>query len=144
MWAGNTIPQGWLLCDGSEVSKTTYPRLFAAIGNLWGTPSSSSNFKLPNLNGRAPVGYNSTDTAFDAVGKTGGEKTHTLATTEIPAHNHYLNYNVVYEVGGSLRCEKGTYYGWSLIRPTTNNTGGGQAHNNMQPYAVVKYIICAI
>src|SRR5574344_1515595 len=87
--AGNTIPDGWLLCDGSEISKTTYPRLFAAIGNLWGTPSSSSNFKLPNFTGKVPVGYSSSDTAFDAVGKTGGEKTHTLDTTEIPPHSHF-------------------------------------------------------
>lgn len=157
MWAGNTIPQGWLLCDGSEVSKTTYPRLFAAIGNLWGTPSSSSNFKLPNLNGRAPVGYDSTDTAFDAVGKTGGEKTHTLSLSEMPSHEHPGN-------GWSFSVYKGTQSaetvgsisgsGYKMSQVNSSGTwggyanvpaaGGGQPHNNMQPYAVVKYIICAI
>lgn len=144
MWAGNKIPDGWLLCDGSEVSKTEYPNLYAAIGDLWGVPNSSSNFKLPNLKGRVPVGYDSADVDFDTVGDVGGEKTHLLTESEMPSHNHFLNYNVVYEVGGSLRCSKGKYYGWALTSPTTNNTGGGQAHNNMQPYAVIKYIICAI
>ena len=144
MWAGDTIPDGWLLCDGSEVSKTKYPNLYKAIGDSWGVPNSSSNFKLPNLKGRVPVGYDSADVDFDTVGDVGGEKTHLLTESEMPSHKHSLNYNVVYEVGGSLRCSKGTYYGWSLTKPTTNNTGGGQAHNNMQPYAVIKYIICAI
>lgn len=144
MWAGDAIPDGWLLCDGSEVSKTTYPNLYAAIGDSWGVPNSSSNFKLPNLKGRVPVGYDSADVDFDTVGDVGGEKTHLLTESEMPSHKHFLNYNVVYEVGGSLRGSKGTYYGWSLTKPTTNNTGGGQAHNNMQPYAVIKYIICAI
>ena len=143
-YAGLSIPDGWLECDGSEVSKTKYPNLYAAIGDLWGTPNSSSNFKLPNLKGRVPVGYDSADVDFDTVGDVGGEKTHLLTESEMPSHKHSLNYNVVYEVGGSLRCSKGTYYGWSLTKPTTNNTGGGQAHNNMQPYAVIKYIICAI
>ena len=57
MWAGNTIPNGWLLCDGSEVSKTDYPKLYEAIRNSWGVPNSSSNFKLPDFTGRVPVGY---------------------------------------------------------------------------------------
>ena len=143
MWAGNTIPQGWLLCDGSEVSKTTYPRLFAAIGNLWGTPSSSSNFKLPNLAGRVPVGINLSDTSFDVVGETGGEKTHTLTTTEIPSHRHSSHYY------SSDWCANGTKSGYhgnkdAGTEGNTGYTGGGGAHNNLQPYAVVKYIICAI
>lgn len=117
MWAGNEIPRGWLLCDGSEVSKTIYPKLYEAIGDLWGTPASSSNFMLPNLNGKVPVGYNSTDTDFDTVGKVGGEKTHTLSDTEMPSW-------------------AGTDY--------TGNSGGGGVHNNLQPYAVIKYIICAM
>lgn len=78
MWAGDEIPYGWLLCDGSEVSKTDYPELYGAIGDLWGVPSSSSNFKLPNLTGRVPVGYNAADTdtieTFGKVGATGGAR----------------------------------------------------------------------
>lgn len=142
MWAGNEIPYGWLLCDGSEVSKTDYPELYGAIGDLWGTPNSSSNFKLPNLNGRVPVGYNSSDTDFATVGKTGGEKTHKLTITEMPAHNHSRNY---YSSNWCANGSKSGYHGNSAgSDKVTGSRGGNGAHNNLQPYAVVKYIICAI
>ena len=156
MWAGDAIPYGWLLCDGSEVSKTEYPYLYASIGDLWGTPNSSSNFKLPNLAGNVPVGYNSADANFDTVGKTGGEKTHKLTPTEMPSHSHsgkgwtfsvYKGTRSSESVGaisgsGFLMTqvkEGGSWGGYGSIPAE----GGGHAHNNLQPYAVVKYIICA-
>ena len=164
MWAGDAIPDGWLLCDGSEVSKTEYPYLYASIGDLWGTPNNSSNFKLPNLNGKVPVGYDSSDTDFATVGHTDGEKTHTLSVTELPSHRHppfdagdrLLDYN--YSTTGQGVSERRVALASSgnYIAPVVNssktdwaghdytgNTGGGAAHNNLQPYAVVKYIICA-
>ena len=142
MWAGDTIPDGWLLCDGSEVSKTTYPNLYAAIGDLWGVPNSSSNFKLPNLAGKVPVGYNSADTDFNPVGHTDGEKTHTLTIAEMPAHTHSRNY---YSADWCANGTKSGYHGGDTgTARTTGSAGGGQAHNNLQPYAVIKYIICAI
>ena len=144
MWAGNTIPKGWLLCDGSEISKAKYPKLYDAIGDLWGTPASSSNFKLPNLNGKVPVGYNSSDTDFDTVGKSGGEKTHKLTPTEMPSHRHSAGlYIVADRFGSGSRDAAGTYSGYGNAI-NTGNTGGNGAHNNLQPYAVIKYIICAI
>ena len=149
MWAGDKIPDGWLLCDGSEVSKTKYPNLYSAIGDLWGVPNSSSNFKLPNLKGKVPVGYDSSDTDFGTVGKTGGEKEHTLKTSEMPSHSHTPQW-----AGYNMSLSKSSSSGYSLSHNgnkskssgniVTTNTGGGAAHNNLQPYAVVKYIICAI
>ena len=143
MWAGDTVPYGWLLCDGSEVSKTEYPYLYSSIGDLWGTPNSSSNFKLPDLTGRVPVGYNSADTDFAPVGHTGGEKTHKLTRAEMPEHTHRLYSRSVYNGSGNhiAHCNEdssSTSYAYS-----TGSAGGGAAHNNLQPYAVVKYIICA-
>ena len=142
MWAGDTIPDGWLLCDGSEVSKTTYPNLYEAIGDLWGVPSSSSNFKLPNLAGKVPVGYNSADTDFTPVGHTDGEKTHKLTIAEMPSHSHSRNY---YSSDWCANGTKSGYHGSDTgTKKVTGSTGGNGAHNNLQPYAVVKYIICAI
>lgn len=83
-----SAPAGWLLCDGSAVSRTTYAALFSVIGTTYGAGDGSSTFNLPNLKGRALVGVDSGQTEFAALGQTGGEKTHLLATSELPAHTH--------------------------------------------------------
>lgn len=70
-FAGSTIPTGWLLCDGSAISRTTYSELFTAIGNAYGDGDGSTTFNLPNLKTRVPVGYDSSDAHFYPIGKTG-------------------------------------------------------------------------
>jgi len=87
--------------------------------------------------GRVPVGIDSGDTDFDTAEETGGAKTHTLTTSEMPAHTHaYTNPNIGSSpnsgVGGSSSMNYPTANGG-----TTTSTGGGQAHNNLQPYIVV-------
>ena len=141
MWAGDTVPYGWLLCDGSEVSKIEYPYLYSSIGDLWGTPNSSSNFKLPNLAGKVPVGYDSTDTDFNPVGHTDGEKKHPLTVTEMPSHRHSMGALWRSGTGSESRYQASANCG--TMTRYTEYEGGGAAHNNLQPYAVVKYIICA-
>jgi microcystin-dependent protein len=74
-----SAPAGWLLCDGSAVSRTVYANLFTAISTTYGVGDGSTTFNVPNLKGRVIVGYDSADTAFDVVGETGGAKTHTHA-----------------------------------------------------------------
>jgi microcystin-dependent protein len=83
-YAGSTAPQGWLLCDGSEVNKTIYSRLFSVIGNNYGSPVNSNNFVLPNLEQRIPVGKSNSTT----LGSTGGSDNVTLSTSQLPSHNH--------------------------------------------------------
>ena len=167
MWAGDNVPDGWLLCDGSEISKTDYPYLYASIGDLWGTPNISSNFKLPDLTGRVPVGYNSADTdtteTFGQVGAIGGARgawyhTHTIGSSG--AHHHASQGRMEGSGSGANIFE--SYNGASKTRsvnvPRTGDNGAhthspgasGSAGNklavdkaNMPPYAVVKYIICA-
>ena len=87
-WPSTTPPTDWLLCDGSQANKNTYPSLFAVIGYTYGGSSPSNLFNLPNLSGRVVVGRNASDASFDALGETGGSKTHTLTTSEIPSHTH--------------------------------------------------------
>lgn len=60
MIAGNTIPDGWLLCNGAAVSRTTYAELFAAIGTRYGSGNGSTTFNLPNFNGRHVLGTTNT------------------------------------------------------------------------------------
>ena len=87
-FAGSTAPTGWMLCDGTAVSRTTYASLFAAIGTTYGAGDGSTTFNLPNLRGRVPVGHDATQTEFDALGESGGAKTHTLSVAEMPSHTH--------------------------------------------------------
>ena len=83
-YAGITAPTGWLLCDGSEVSSETYPRLYAVLGNLYGSPEISGNFILPNLADRVPVGKSEVTT----IGNSGGNSSITLSTNQLPSHSH--------------------------------------------------------
>lgn len=102
--------------------------------------------------GRVPVGLNTSDTDFDAVGEIGGAKTHTLSTTEMPSHNHSVtdpghthNYAGGVTPGGA---GEGTRIGVVATLTTTSattgisiaSTGGGGAHNNLQPYKVALFI----
>jgi microcystin-dependent protein len=86
-----TAPSGYLLCDGSAISRTTYSSLFDAIGTAYGVGDNSTTFNIPNLKGRVPVGFDSSQTEFDTLGETGGAKTHTLTTAEMPSHTHVQN-----------------------------------------------------
>ena len=56
-YSGDNAPNGWLICDGSEISRTTYASLFSIIGTKYGSSSTIHNFKLPDLGQRIPVGY---------------------------------------------------------------------------------------
>lgn len=83
-YAGQSAPGGWLLCDGSEVSKTSYPRLFSVIGNIYGTAANSANFVLPNLGDRVPVGKFGSNN----LGDVSGNSSITLSVGQLPSHTH--------------------------------------------------------
>ena len=87
-FGGATAPTGWLLCDGTAISRTTYSDLFTVISTTYGVGDGTTTFNLPNLNGRAVVGRDSTQTEFDTLGETGGVKSITLSTTQMPTHSH--------------------------------------------------------
>ena len=150
-FSGSTLPTGYLFCDGSAISRTTYAGLFAVIGTAFGAGDGSTTFNLPNLNGRVPVGQDSNDTDFDTLGETGGEKEHTLTVDEMPEHKHEgiewlgnSQYNISLNSGSLSTGYKMTWTGSSdTSKIQTVSAGGGQAHNNVQPYVVVNYIIKA-
>lgn len=138
-FSGTTAPNGYMICDGSAISRTTYAELFSVIGTSFGEGDGTTTFNLPNLKGKVPVGLDGEDEDFDTLGETGGEKTHTLTIDEIPSHHHsYTTSNV----NNFVRIEASTAYGRSAdYSANTGNTGGGQAHNILQPYTVINYII---
>lgn len=78
----------WLYCEGQEVSRSTYSRLFDAVGTTYGAGNGSTTFNLPNLKGRLPVGHSPGDPELGSVADTGGARTHTLTADEMPSHDH--------------------------------------------------------
>jgi microcystin-dependent protein len=139
LFAGTTVTTGWLLCDGSAVSRSTYANLFALIGTIYGSGDGSTTFNLPNFKGKIPVGYNSGETEFNALAKTGGEKTHVLTLNEIPSHNHTV------PVFNSNVRNAGTNFSTTDVAttstPASSSVGSDTAHNNLQPYIALKFII---
>jgi microcystin-dependent protein len=140
IFAGSSAPQGTLLCDGSEVSRTTYSRLFDVIGTTYGAGNGTGTFNVPNLQGRVPVGLKSTETIFNTLGNIGGTGAHTLSVSEIPPHTHtYVNQPNTTSVQTPVT---GTDVADNVnVSQTSGSTGGGQSHNNLQPYIVLNYII---
>ena len=136
-WATDTAPSHYLICDGSAISRTTYADLFSVIGTTFGTGDGSSTFNLPNFKGRIPVGKDSNDTDFDAIGETGGSK-------ELQEHKHtYI----------TVKSRDFPFEGTNLASGYSGNNGGvgtgetdtaGTGNSgNLQPYIVVNYIIRA-
>lgn len=88
-YAGTTaIPEGWLLCDGQTVSRSTYADLFAAIGATYGSGDGSTTFQVPNLKGRVPVGSDSGQSEFSSLGQTGGSKSSVASHSHGVSHTH--------------------------------------------------------
>lgn len=140
-YASETLPEGYMICDGRALSRSEYSKLFQAIGTFFGAGDGSTTFNIPNLKGKVPVGLNGNDTAFDTLGETGGEKTHTLTVQEMPEHSHSLNTGATAMVNGGNNDMAQTSGSRTYDYLRVGNTGGGQAHNNLQPYITLYYII---
>jgi len=138
-YAGSTAPAGYLLCDGSAVSRTTYANLYAVIGTTYGTGDGSTTFALPDIRGKFPLGKTASGT-YTTLGGTGGETTHTLTTSEMPSHTHTVPLTSWNAHSGTALSNDTPYYS-SSGTAATNSTGGGGAHNNMPPYIIMNYII---
>lgn len=140
-YATSTAPENWLVCDGSEVSRTEYAELFNVIGEDFGAGDGSTTFNLPNIKGRTIVGLDTNDTDFNVIGKTLGEKTHKLTVAEMPSHKHNdgVTNNFFGQTGGQTSC----IVLQDKSQGTTYATGGDQPHNNIQPSFVGCYIIKA-
>ncbi len=139
MFAASSAPAGWLLCDGSAVSRTIYATLFAAIGTAYGVGDGSTTFNVPNFQGNVPVGYKSGDTNFGSLGAIGGEKTHQLTTAELASHAH--SSPVSSGVTGHPIGEGNPQTGYSTDGGGTGSAGSDTPHNNLQPFLTLNFII---
>ena len=136
IWAGAAadIPDGYLLCDGSAISRTQYTALYQTIGDTYGVGDGSTTFNLPDLRDAFPMGASTTS----PIGTTGGEAAHELTVDELPSHNHSL---IVYNTQ-----TLGTVAACASTKPAartaqTDYTGGGEAHNNLPPFVAINFII---
>lgn len=143
-FAGATAPTGWLMCDGSAVSRTTYSELFNVIGTTYGGGDGSTTFNLPDLTGRFPLGSgtgDASDATAHTLGSKNGTETVTLNTNQIPSHAHTIKWENYSRVVGQVNTMGHIAQGSGTNAGNSENTGGGQAHNNMPPYNTVNYII---
>lgn len=135
------IQSGYLKTKNGVQLMTTVPY---PIGAIYLSVDSTNPSKLFGgtwqqiAQGRTLVGVDTSQTEFNTVKKTGGEKTHTLTINEMPKHQHPMGVHMGYDGGGvtSVQGSAGTY-NWANTSPLNDwpgETGGSQAHNNLQPY----------
>ena len=139
-FAGLTAPEGYLLCQGQAVSRTTYARLYDVIGVIYGAGDGSTTFNLPDRRRRVGVGFDPSSPRFSPVGSRGGEEDHALTSEENGPHTHafFGGWGPGSLGQGYFRVDANSPGAlWDALRPS----GEGRPHNNMPPYEVTNYII---
>lgn len=161
-FAGATVPDGWLACDGSSYATADYPELFDTIAYTYG--GAGANFNVPDYRDRVIVGAGGTY----ALADTGGEAAHTLTTPELSSHDHTASGTSAVDTGHThvesiavpavATLAPGVPFPYALpgagltgagfanivmTDPTISSTGGDMPHNNMQPFQAALVIIFA-
>lgn len=137
-FAGQIIPTGWLLCDGTAINRVFYSELFAVIGITWGPGDGVNTFNTPDLRSRTIVGSGTgPGLSPRLLASSGGAENHVLTIAQIPAHTHTMLQLATMMPGP----------GPNVVGPggppvlTTNATGGGLGHPQMPPFRGVTWII---
>ena len=115
IFGGTSAPSGWLLCDGSAYSRTTYAALFAAIDTRWGVGDGSTTFNIPDLRGRAPIGAGQGNGLTNrTLGSNLGEESHALTLAENGTHTHT----------GGLHAHTGGEHNHKIATSLSDDNGG--------------------
>jgi microcystin-dependent protein len=150
----NFPPRGWALCNGQLLPINQNQALFALFGTMYGG-NGQTTFALPDFRGRMPVhvGYGFTQ------GQAGGQESHTVTQSEMPAHSHWVNASQASaSVQGGTSVTSHPATNTMLARATTDvyadpgaltsltpttitSVGGSQAHENRQPYLALYFIV---
>ena len=155
IFAGNFAPRGWAFCTGQLLPISQNTALFSLIGTTYGGDGRTTT-ALPNLQGRAPVHPGrGPGLTSRRLGQRGGVEDVTLTEAQMPNHNHTVNAS-----GRPVNAQNpttSTYWGngnsqyasasSNIVAMASNmltNTGGSQAHNNMQPYIAINFIIALV
>jgi microcystin-dependent protein len=131
---------GWLICDGSEVSRDEYADLFDVIGETFGAGDSVDTFNLPNFMGNLVIPESGSE-PFEAQGNNGGDQTHTVIEDEMAEHDHeteaimYTPSPVpMFYTPGPTQLQ----YWIPVASPqNTSSTGGDDPHNNLMPFTTI-------
>jgi microcystin-dependent protein len=158
-WSSASVPSGFLECDGSAVSRTTYADLFGIVGTTYGVGDGSTTFNVPDLADNVPVGKSNNKAlastgganTVTATGNVGGSTANaTLSESQLASHSHSYDR----PIGGEAVGPAGGFSDGRVSPATSGNTGSGTGHaHNMsatfsgdatsvlQPYLTVIYII---
>lgn len=148
MMGFNFAPRGWAFCDGQILPINQNQSLYSLLGTTYGGDGRTS-FALPDMRGRTPIHVSDNH----RQGQKSGEETHTLAGNEMPSHTHGAQASTADATLGdaasavTAKAETNIYgtFAAAAAKPMGSmkigNVGGGQAHNNMQPYSVINFCI---
>jgi microcystin-dependent protein len=149
--AFNFAPKGWALCAGQLLPINQNQALFALLGTTYGGDGRTT-FALPDLRGRVAVGVGQTETGttYD-LGSTGGTETTKLTVAQLPAHTHAVaatsNAGTKKNPSSNFPAGGGSYattHNVQMDASMIGKRGGGQAHDNRQPYLSLAYIIALV
>lgn len=149
----NFAPRGWAFCDGQILPINQNQSLYSLLGTTYGGDGRTS-FALPDLRGRTPIHVGRSNGGQEhSLGQKSGEETHTLSVAEIPQHTHSFNGSsaqgttdipaanqVLSRSARDVYRDQATSL-TPLVPGSMANTGGGQAHENMQPFLAVNFCI---
>ena len=148
----NFPPKGWAFCNGQLLAINQNQALFSILGTTYGGDG-RTNFALPNLQGRMPIHVGNGIT----LGQAGGAQAVTLTTAQLPAHSHVLHAtsalaNSANPAGNLLAAKprggRDIYappaHTTALNAAAITSTGGGQPHENMQPYLTLNFVIALV